>query len=197
MLISEFDYELPDELIAQTPLERRETSRMMIVNRAEQTFTDQKFQNFPDFLQHGDVVVLNNTRVFPARLIGNRENLTGKVELFLVRAIENKTWETLARPARRLQTGTKLVFGDKLRARVLEKQPDGRIVVEFESDGDFDEILEEVGQTPLPPYIQREEKPSEKDRERYQTVFARERGAIAAPTAGLHSSSSAVCGKSA
>ncbi len=187
MLISEFDYELPDELIAQEPLRRRTDSRMLIVNRAQQNWRDAKFQDFPELINPGDVLVLNNTKVFPARLVGNRQNLTGKIELFLIRELPDKTWETLARPARRLGTGTNLVFGDgKLTAKVLQKKPDGHLIVAFETDGDFAEILETVGQTPLPPYIRRQEKPTAADRERYQTVFAKEKGAVAAPTAGLH-----------
>jgi S-adenosylmethionine:tRNA ribosyltransferase-isomerase len=187
MLISEFDYELPEELIAQEPLAERSASRMLVVNRAAGSWRDEQFKNFPAFLQKGDVLVLNNTKVFPARLIGNRENFTGKIEIFLVREIEKNVWEALARPARRMKAGTNLVFGEgKLQAKVLDKTADGRIIVEFQSERDFYEILEAVGQTPLPPYINREEKPDQTDRERYQTVFARERGAIAAPTAGLH-----------
>ena len=187
MLISEFDYELPEELIAQEPLAERSASKMLVVNRAAGSWRDEQFKNFPAFLQKGDVLVLNNTKVFPARLIGNRENFTGKIEIFLVREIEKSVWEALARPARRMKAGTNLVFGEgKLQARVLDKTADGRIVVNFQSERDFYEILEAIGQTPLPPYIHREEKPGQTDRERYQTVFAQERGAIAAPTAGLH-----------
>jgi S-adenosylmethionine:tRNA ribosyltransferase-isomerase len=185
MLISEFDYELPEELIAQEPLEKRENSRMLVVNRGENYFADNQFFNFPKFLRKTDVVVLNNTKVFPARLFGVSE--TGaKVEVFLVRETENLVWETLARPARRLKTGKRIVFGEKLAAEVLEKSEEGRVFVRFEADGDFDAILDEIGRTPLPPYIKRDEGNLDKDRERYQTVFARERGAIAAPTAGLH-----------
>lgn len=187
MLISEFDYELPEELIAQEPLARREASRMLVVNRSRQNWQDEQFQNFPEFIQAGDVLVLNNTRVFPARLIGKKENSTGKIELFLVREIENNVWEALARPARRLKENSMLVFGEgKLKARVLGKQSDGRMAVEFQSETNFAETLEEIGQTPLPPYIRREGTPTQIDRERYQTVFARNSGAIAAPTAGLH-----------
>lgn len=191
MLISEFDYELPEELIAQEPLAERSASRMLVVNRAAGRWCDEQFKNFPAFLQKGDVLVLNNTKVFPARLIGNRENFTGKIEIFLVREIEKNIWETLARPARRIKTGTNLIFGaGQLRAKVLEKTEEGKVTVEFESDGDFYDILESIGQTPLPPYIRRakegNENISDQDRRRYQTVFARERGAIAAPTAGLH-----------
>jgi S-adenosylmethionine:tRNA ribosyltransferase-isomerase len=185
MLISEFDYNLPDELIAQNPLEKREDARMLILNRAEETFQDEHFYNFPHFLKKGDVIVLNNTKVFPARLSGTSE--TGaKIELFLVREIEKQTWETLARPAKRLKAGKKITFGKNLSARVLERTAEGRVVVEFEADGDFEEILEAVGQTPLPPYIKRDDGVLGTDRNRYQTVFAKQRGAIAAPTAGLH-----------
>lgn len=185
MLISDFDYNLPENLIAQAPLEKRENSRMLIVDRRSGELADRNFYDLPDFLLDGDVVVLNNTRVFPARLFGRSE--TGaKVEIFLVRETGRGTWETLARPARRLKTGKKIIFGEKLIAEVLDKTEDGKVRVRFETDGDFDRILDEIGRTPLPPYIKREDGAIDADRERYQTVFARERGAIAAPTAGLH-----------
>ena len=185
MLISEFDYDLPEELIAQEPLEKRANSRMLAVNRAEKSFSDEHFFDFPKFLKKGDVVVLNNTKVFPARLFGATE--TGaKVEIFLVREVENSVWETLARPAKRLKVGRKIVFNEKLSATVLEKSEDGKVFVEFEANGDFDAILDEIGKTPLPPYIKRKKDEKDQDRERYQTVFAQKRGAIAAPTAGLH-----------
>ncbi|MDQ3181007.1 MAG: tRNA preQ1(34) S-adenosylmethionine ribosyltransferase-isomerase QueA [Acidobacteriota bacterium] len=185
MLISDFDYELPEKLIAQNPLEKRENSRMLVVGRAEKSFQDEHFYNLSRFLEKDDVIVLNNTKVFPARLFGKSE--TGaKVELFLVREIENQIWETLARPARRLNEGRKIAFDENLRAQVLEKTEAGRVVVKFEGDEDFDEILDKIGQTPLPPYIRREQGSLDKDRQRYQTVFAKRRGAIAAPTAGLH-----------
>lgn len=185
MLISDFDYELPDELIAQNPLQKREDSRMLILNRAEKSLKDEHFYNFPKFLKKDDVIVLNNTKVFPARLYGVNE--TGaKIELFLVREIENQIWETLCKPARRLNTGKKINFSENLTAEVLEKNDAGRVIVKFESSGDFNEILDKIGQTPLPPYIKREQGSLDKDRERYQTVFAKSRGAIAAPTAGLH-----------
>ncbi len=186
MLISEFDFDLPDELIAQNPLENRADSRMLFVDRAAKNFRDDRFFDFPKFLQKGDVLVLNNTKVFPARLLGASE--TGaKVELFLARKLENKTWETLARPARRLKIGKLIFFNEDLTARVLERTSEGRVIVEFEADENFDEILDRIGQTPLPPYIRREGKTLDgDDKNRYQTVFAKNRGAIAAPTAGLH-----------
>ena len=185
MLISDFNYELPDELIAQNPLEKRENSRMLVVNHADKSFEDEHFYNFTKFLKKDDVIVLNNTKVFPARLYGKSETGT-KVELFLVREIENQTWETLARPARRLSAGKKIFFSENLTAEVLEKTDAGRVIVKFASERDFNEILDKIGQTPLPPYIKRENDNLDKDRERYQTVFAKKRGAIAAPTAGLH-----------
>ena len=185
MLISDFDFKLPEDLIAQNPLEKRENSRMLRVNRAEQSFRDDYFYNFPELLKSGDLIVLNNTRVFPARLFGETE--TGaKIELFLVRELESQTWETLARPAKRLKIGRQISFSKKLSAEVLDKTEEGRVIVKFLVDGDFNEILDEIGQTPLPPYIKRDKESSGADRERYQTVFAKRRGAIAAPTAGLH-----------
>jgi S-adenosylmethionine:tRNA ribosyltransferase-isomerase len=188
MLISDFDYELPDELIAQHPLERRDASRMLVLDRAARRFEDKSFASFPAYVRAGDVVVVNNTRVFPARLFGRREPSGGRVELFLIREKERAVWETLARPARRLKSGTRLTFGDgRMQAEVTEEHADGRRTVRFICAGSFDEALNELGRTPLPPYIKREsEAAAVEDRERYQTVYASQRGAIAAPTAGLH-----------
>lgn len=185
MLITDFDFDLPDNLIAQEPLKSRETSRMLFVDRRTNTWRDQTFADFPGCLEETDVLVLNNTKVFPARLLGKSE--TGaNIELFLVKETEKGIWETLARPARRLKTGKKVFFGDDLRAEVLEKTVEGRVIVRFEAAGDFDETLDKIGKTPLPPYIKRDDSTADEDRERYQTVFAKNRGAIAAPTAGLH-----------
>jgi S-adenosylmethionine:tRNA ribosyltransferase-isomerase len=185
MLLSDFEFDLPNDLIAQTPLEKRDNSRMLVVNRAEQTYSDAGFSEFPKFLGASDVLVLNNTKVFPARLAGATE--TGaKIELFLVKQGENNVWETLARPARRLKIGKKIVFDRDLVAEVIEKSETGRVFVRFETDGDFESILDRVGKTPLPPYIKRDGETATADRERYQTVFAKQRGAVAAPTAGLH-----------
>jgi S-adenosylmethionine:tRNA ribosyltransferase-isomerase len=194
VLISEFDYELPEELIAQHPLARRDASRMLVVSRAEGSWRDGSFSDFPSRLREGDTVVVNNTRVFPARLIGRREPTGGRVELLLVRRREDfgaAAWEVLARPARRLDAGARLTFGvGQLRAEILSTTEDGAgRVVRFEADGDFDALLEEFGQMPLPPYIRREGDDlalRAEDRERYQTVYAASPGAIAAPTAGLH-----------
>lgn len=185
MLISDFDYHLPENLIAQAPLENREGSRMLVLNKKNGKLEDRHFYDLPGFLQPGDVMVLNNTKVFPARLFGSLD--TGaKIEIFLVRETGGGMWETLARPARRLKPGKKVRFGEKLTAEVLDKTEDGKVMVRFEADGDFDNLLDEVGKTPLPPYIKRNDDAIDIDRERYQTVFARTRGAIAAPTAGLH-----------
>jgi len=184
MLISEFDYELPEDLIAQEPLAERSASRMLVVDRAGQNFSDHSFGEFQSFLRAGDLLVLNNTRVFPARLIGRSE--TGAtIELFLVEEQQDGDWQTLARPARRLRAGKKILFGDELTAEVIEKTDVGRVLVRFDADGDLTQKIDEIGQTPLPPYIKREGG-RDSDRERYQTVYAKERGAIAAPTAGLH-----------
>ena len=194
MRISDFDFELPEELIAQHPLERRDASRMLVVSRAENNWRDGSFAELPSELRGGDAVVVNNTRVFPARLVGRREPTGGRVELLLVRRrveFGGETWEVLARPARRLEAGARVTFGDgRLRAEAVAATEGGAgRVVRFHADGDFAALLEEFGRVPLPPYIKREADDlasAEGDRERYQTVYAAAPGAIAAPTAGLH-----------
>ncbi len=185
MLVSEFDYQLPEELIAQQPLAERQASRMLTVDRGRGFFRDSEFRDFPAQLRKGDVLVLNNTKVFPARLNGQLE--TGAaIELFLIEETSEMHWTTLARPGRRLKPGKHIHFGDQLSAEVLEKLADGRVLVKFTARLPFDDVLDRAGQTPLPPYIRRGETSIDADRERYQTVYAAERGAIAAPTAGLH-----------
>jgi S-adenosylmethionine:tRNA ribosyltransferase-isomerase len=195
MFISDFDYELPEELIAQHPSERRDASRMLVVSRAGRDWRDGYFSELPSELREGDALVVNNTRVFPARLEGRREPSGGRVELLLVRRLPGASalnvWEALARPARRLGAGASLTFGDgRLRAEVIEVPGSGpERVLRFDSDGDFDALLEEFGQPPLPPYIRRtasDPATRAEDRERYQTIYAGRSGAIAAPTAGLH-----------
>jgi S-adenosylmethionine:tRNA ribosyltransferase-isomerase len=184
--ISAFDYQLPDELIAQEPLAERDASRMLIVDRSSQTWRDSHFRELPAQLTAGDVLVLNNTRVFPARLRGRRVPFGGSVELLLTREIEPHKWEALTRPARRLRTGDKIEFAEGvLRARVAGALENGIRVIEFETDENLDDVIDRIGEPPLPPYINR---PGalDNDRNRYQTVYATERGAIAAPTAGLH-----------
>jgi len=194
MLVSDFDYELPEALIAQEPAARRERSRLLVVDRAKRTFTDSIFERLPGYFKSGDVLVLNNTRVFPARLIGRRLRETprgeiilgGRAEVFLVNQLEPMVWEALVRPGKSLLPGARVEFArGKLACEVLHWREFGRRIIRFETDGDFDEIIDRIGRTPLPPYIKRDEE-DRLDAERYQTVYASERGAVAAPTAGLH-----------
>jgi S-adenosylmethionine:tRNA ribosyltransferase-isomerase len=187
MQLADFDYELPEELIAQEPLERRDASRMLTLDRKKRTWKDSRFELLREYVRPGDVIVVNNTRVFPARLIGERDPSGGRVELLLIHQLESGIWEALVRPAHRLKHGARLRFGNShLRAEVLECSARGLRQIKFESDRPVETEINELGQTPLPPYIKRPSGTSGNDRERYQTVFARERGAIAAPTAGLH-----------
>jgi len=184
--ISAFDFHLPDNLIAQKPLAERDASRMLIVERARQKWRDGNFKELPRELAAGDVLVINNTRVFPARLRGRRVPFGGWVELLLAREVERNTWEALARPARRLRIGDTIQFSDGgLTARVRETLDNGIRVVEFETEENLDDVIDRIGEPPLPPYINRASR-SDDDQIRYQTVYATERGAIAAPTAGLH-----------
>ena len=184
MYLSDYDYELPAELIAQEPLTDRSASRMLVVDRAAGTITDSSFDSLPGLLRPSDLLVLNNTRVFPARLIGRSE--TGaRIELFLIKDLGKNVWSALARPARRLRPGKRVQFDDDLSAELLSKEADGGVIVQFQTEVDFNDALDKAGRTPLPPYIKRADG-DRSDRERYQTVFAKNRGAIAAPTAGLH-----------
>jgi S-adenosylmethionine:tRNA ribosyltransferase-isomerase len=187
MHIADFDYELPGELIAQTPLEERDASRMLVLDRGKQAWTDATFREFVDYLRPNDVVVVNNSRVIPARLIGRRDESGGQVEIFLVREIEPGIWEALVRPGARLKSGSRAVFGDgRLIAELLDEPGAELRRVRFHCEGSFDDALAEIGSTPLPPYIKRPAGVSATDRERYQTIYSKQRGAIAAPTAGLH-----------
>jgi S-adenosylmethionine:tRNA ribosyltransferase-isomerase len=187
MHISDFDYDLPAELIAQTPLEQRDASRMLVLDREKQEWTDSHFSQFIEHLRPNDVVVVNNSRVIPARLIGRREETGGQVEIFLVRELEAEVWEALVRPGARLKKGARAVFGEgRLVAEMLDEPGAELRRVRFHCEGSFDEALAEIGSTPLPPYIKRPTGVSTTDRERYQTVYSKHRGAIAAPTAGLH-----------
>lgn len=187
MKITDFDYELPRELIAQTPLAERDASRMLVLDRREQTWSDSVFKDFTRYLRPNDVVVVNNSRVIPARLIGQREESGGHVEIFLVREIEGNDWEALVRPGARLKKGSRASFGEgQLVAEMLD-EPGAEIRhVRFHCEGSFAATLAEIGSTPLPPYIKRPSGVLNTDRERYQTVYSKHRGAIAAPTAGLH-----------
>src|SRR4029079_6964989 len=187
MRIADFDYELPAELIAQTPLEQRDASRMLVLNREAEAGTDSSFREFTKCLLPDDVVVVNNSRVIPARLLGHREESGGQVEVFLVREIEDLVWETMVRPGGRLKKGARAVFGEgRLVAELLDEPGPELRRVRFHCEGQFNDVLAEIGSTPLPPYIKRPSGVSTTDRERYQTVYSKQRGAIAAPTAGLH-----------
>src|SRR6267378_3750006 len=156
MHISEFDYELPAELIAQQPLAQRDASRMLVLNRADQCWVDSGFTAVSNYLRPNDVLVLNNTRVFPARLIGQRDPSGGRVEVLLVREVEPAIWKALVRPAHRLKEGARLRFGDSdLRAEVLGRSEEGLLVIKFEGDKPLELLMNERGETPLPPYIRR------------------------------------------
>ena len=182
MKVSEFNYDLPEELIAQTPIERRDESRLMILDRSKQTIEHKTFKNIIDYLEPGDCLVRNNTKVIPARIYGKKE--TGaKVEFLLLKNMEGDIWETIVRPGNKLHVGTKVIFGDGLlTAEILEVMPGGTRKVKFTYQGIFNEILDKIGLMPLPPYIHEELK----DNDRYQTVYAKYNGSAAAPTAGLH-----------
>ncbi len=185
--LSNFDFDLPDELIAQEPPAQRDRSRLLSVDGRSGVLAHHQVSELPELLEPGDLLVANNSRVFPARLRG-RTGTGASVELLLLQPMGSNRWEVLARPAKRLRAGTEVVLGDgRLRGRVLGSSDQGRRAVEFTSREDFFEVVEQIGRTPLPPYIKRDgDDLDEKDRERYQTVYARERGSIAAPTAGLH-----------
>ena len=182
MKVSEFNYELPEELIAQVPLEKRDESRLMVLDREKQTIEHKVFKDIIDYLEPGDCLVRNNTKVLPARLYGKKE--TGAhVEFLLLNRIEGDIWESIVRPGNKLHVGTKVIFGDGLlEAEILDTMPGGTRKVQFKYQGIFNEILDKIGLMPLPPYIHEELK----EKDRYQTVYAKYEGSAAAPTAGLH-----------
>lgn len=186
MKISEFDYYLPEELIAQKPADRRDSSRLLVVHRDTGKIEHRHFYDIIDYLEPGDCMVLNNSKVLPARLYGTKEKTGAKVEFLLIKRIKGDTWETMVRPGRKLKPGDSVIFSEKplLKAAIKDFGADGTRIVEFEYDGIFMERLEEIGSMPLPPYIERSS--DDDDRERYQTVYCREEGSVAAPTAGLH-----------
>ena len=188
MHINEFDYELPKELIAQFPPEKRDSSRLMILNRENQEIIHKNFFDIIDFLDKNDVVVMNNTRVIPARLIGTKP--TGaNIEVFLLNRKSEKIWECLIKPSKRVKSGTKVIFSEELTSQVIDKAENDKWLIEFGYDGDFYEILDRTGNIPLPPYIARnldDESIKKLDYQRYQTVYASYPGSVAAPTAGLH-----------
>ena len=191
MKLSAFEYKLPDKYIAQHPSEERDECKLMVLNRKEQTIDHLVFKDIIDFYDEGDVVVLNNTKVFPARLFGNKEKTGARIEVFLLRELsdEQRLWDVLVDPARKIRIGNKLYFGedDSLVAEVIDNTTSRGRTLRFLFDGSYDEFrkaLFELGQTPLPKYIEREEEGFDKDR--YQTIFAKHEGAVAAPTAGMH-----------
>ncbi len=183
MDISEFDYELPEELIAQTPLEKRDSSKLLILNKNNGEIIHEHFMNIIDYLHKGDVLVLNDTKVIPARLIGSKEETNASIELLLLKDLGDDTWECLSKPAKRLKEGTIISFGDGLlKAQVISKYDEGLTHVKLIYKGILMEILDKLGTMPLPPYIHKQLK----DQDRYQTVYAKISGSAAAPTAGLH-----------
>lgn len=202
MLVSDFDYSLPEELIAQEPLADRAAARMLVLHRREQHWEDRHFRELPQFLGPGDCLVLNDSKVLPSRLFGRRvgvhavpisprnpahhEFLTGQVQVFLVRPVSGdaRTWEALVRPGRKMAVGERIRFADRAEAEILARGERGLRTLRFDYDGDLHALLDEIGHTPLPPYIRREDRPE--DRNRYQTVYAQSPGSVAAPTAGLH-----------
>ena len=182
MKTSDFYYDLPEELIAQTPIEPRNASRLMVLNKTTGELTHKIFKDLPDYLKEGDCLVLNDTRVLPARLYGTRIDTGAVVEFVLLKQKDLLTWEVLAGPGKKAKTGYKFRFSDELSCEVIDVLDDGNRIVKFICDGEFFSVLDKVGQMPLPPYI----KEKLDNRERYQTVYSRELGSAAAPTAGLH-----------
>ena len=183
MKVSDFNYELPKELIAQCPIDKRDEARLMVLDRKNKTIEHKAFKDIFDYLQPGDCLVRNNTKVIPARLYGEKEDTKAKVEFLLLKQLEQDVWEIMCKPGRKIQVGTKVVFGNGLlKAEVLEKLEAGNRKVRFEYQGIFNEILDQIGLMPLPPYIHE----TLKQKDRYQTVYAQYEGSAAAPTAGLH-----------
>lgn len=184
MKVEDFDYELPERFIAQKPVEKRDSSKLMVLDRNNDTISHRHFSDILEYLNEGDCLVLNNSKVIPARLFGEKESTGVKVEFLLIKRIEGDTWETMVRPGRRLKKGDRVKFGEDFAAVIKDYGNDGTRIVEFEYKGIFMERLEELGNIPLPPYIERPD--NSDDRERYQTVYCKDEGSVAAPTAGLH-----------
>ena len=183
--LGDFNYQLPKAFIAQHPESRRDYAKLMVVHRDSGEIEHKKFYNISDYMRKNDLLVLNNTKVFPARLFATKDRTEAKVEVFLLRELSNDLWEVMVRPARKVRIGNKLVFTPKLMCDVIDNTVSGGRVVRFEYDGqDFDNVIDRIGTSPLPPYINRDADSS--DKKRYQTVYASQRGAVAAPTAGLH-----------
>ncbi|MBF8982136.1 tRNA preQ1(34) S-adenosylmethionine ribosyltransferase-isomerase QueA [Lutibacter sp. B2] len=180
---SDFYFNLPEDLIAQTPMKERDQSRLMMLDKESGEIKHKLFKDIIDYLEAGDCIILNNTRVLPARLFGIKENTGGKVEFLLLKRIDNNQWETLVKPGKKAKVGDCIVFGDGiLKAKIVGLGDEGSRIVEFEYEGIFEEILDKLGTMPLPPYITE----SLDDQERYQTVYSKNKGSAAAPTAGLH-----------
>lgn len=184
--LGDFDYPLPKKYIAQYPSNKRDQAKLMVVNKKTKTIEHKKFNNIGNYLRKNDLLILNNTKVFPARLFATKDRTDAKVEVFLLRELAKNLWEVMVRPARKVRIGNKLVFTSKLMCDVIDNTVSGGRVVRFESEdqSELHDIINRIGTSPLPPYITREPEPS--DKKRYQTVYATERGAVAAPTAGLH-----------
>ena len=183
--LSDFRYQLPKRFIAQKPKPKRENSKMMVLNREDRTIKHKKFVNIVDYFQKNDLLIINDTKVFPARLFATKDRTDAKVEIFLLRELGDRLWEVLVKPARKVRIGNKLILSKDLFCDVIDNTVSGGRVVRFEyGEENFDKILNTIGHPPLPPYIKRDA--TKKDRERYQTVYAEKRGAVAAPTAGLH-----------
>lgn len=182
MLVNDFDYQLPPELIAQRPVEPRDSSRLLVLDRSTKTISDRIFSELPSLLESGDLLVFNDTKVIPARLFATKEGGSARIEVFLLKQVERSRWECLVRPGKRVKPGVKLRFEDGVIGSVQETTPAGGRIIEFPREIDFREWLERTGQVPLPPYITA----PIADPERYQTVYAQVEGSVAAPTAGLH-----------
>jgi S-adenosylmethionine:tRNA ribosyltransferase-isomerase len=184
MKLSDFKYHLAEKLIAQYPAKSRDDSRLMILDRETKKIEEKIFRNVVDYINPEDCLVINETKVFPARLMGTKDKTDASVEIFLLRQLEGGLWEVLVKPARKVRVGNRLSIGESLVCDVIDNTVSGGRVVRFNFDGDFFKIVDDIGQSPLPPYVKREPEPM--DKERYQTIYARVRGAVAAPTAGLH-----------
>ncbi|RIK71986.1 tRNA preQ1(34) S-adenosylmethionine ribosyltransferase-isomerase QueA, partial [candidate division KSB1 bacterium] len=184
MKLSDFKINIPEKLVAQYPEKKRDKSKLMVIDREKKSIEEKVFSDIADYFGPDDCLVINETKVFPARLIGTKDKTEAKVEIFLLRQLENGLWEVLVRPARKVRVGNRLSVGRDLACDVIDNTVSGGRVVRFNFNGDFFEIVEKLGQSPLPPYVKRSPEPL--DKERYQTVYANIRGAVAAPTAGLH-----------
>ena len=189
MKLTEFEFDYPKSLVAKYPVEPRDSSRLMVLNRAEQTIEHKKFTDLPDYYGKGDVILVNNTKVFPASLYGNKEKTGARIEVFLLRELnsESRLWDVIVDPARKIRIGNKLYFENGLVAEVIDNTTSRGRTIRFVFEGTNEELyasIDEIGETPIPPYLKRDVEPE--DKERYQTFFAEKRGAVAAPTAGLH-----------